>query len=922
LNPASNWWIKTTRFEDNEIETTKFLRFESIHMNALNVVMQHLLADLEPDGGGMTDGELLARFLRSRDEDALAALIHRHAPMVWGVCRRLLDHHEAEDAFQATFLVLVRKAVDVPKEAVANWLHGVARQTAIRLRATAAKRACRERQVVNMPEPTVARVRDSDLQVVLDEELSRLPDHYWGVVVTCDLEGMTRKAAARQLGIPEGSVASRLARARALLAKRLTRRGIRLSGTALAATLSRNAASASAPALVVSNTIEVAILLAVGKAATGLISVKVAALTEGVVKAMSLMKIKTAGAALFLILGIAALGGGLFILQTEAAQWAKKGSGPIFAARTSPDPFFARVQVAFQAEEAQPADLPDKAAAPQPRLRVTIKDGNGAITSLGYSPDGKTLASGAYDNAVKLWDANTGKQRATLRGHTDAVLSVAFSRDGKMLASGSLDRTIKLWDVKSGKEVANLKGHEHWIASVAFSPDGKTLASGGDNVKSWDVRTGKEVAILEGHTNAVYSVAYSPDGKTLASGSKDRTIKLWDVKTGKERATLEGLTGGGSVVYSPDGKTLASGGANTLDFWDVKTGKKSARLDKLWDVATWGVDSVAYSPDGKTLALGSSTIKLWDVATGKVRLSLEERESYHHPTYALAYSPDGKTLASTGKDGTIKLWDVKPVLVKTRDVAANKVVSGRLLPVGAAFARVTGPGWLTIRRDGRFTGKPEEADSGVNSWVVSVTRGDNLPTFLQLQIKVIGTSIFVENFNSYRGTQNAVQWQSGLKVAHSGSVRGWTKAGENAIHAVDRANRAGQSNPENWAVMIFQDNVITSGPIAANASGQVYRVDFEASGAVYVATHPHQATQAGDKLLVEILRGDDRVLASHEHAPGAWTGTLQFAADSFKYTGDGSGDVRLRIKPAGPQTSGRFHGAIDNIVVRKVEAKK
>jgi hypothetical protein len=184
-------------------------------------------------------------------------------------------------------------------------------------------------------------------------------------------------------------------------------------------------------------------------------------------------------------------------------------------------------------------------------------------------------------------------------------------------------------------------------------------------------------------------------------------------------------------------------------------------------------------------------------------------------------------------------------------------------------------------------------------------------------MKVIGTSVFAENFNRYSGTQNAVQWQSGLKVAHSGSVTGWTKTGENAVHAVDRANRAGQSNPRNWAVMIWQDNVITSGPIAANASGQVYRVDFEASAAVYAATDPQQATQAGDDLLIEILRGDDRALASHKHSPGAWTGAMAFAAAGFEYTGDGSGDVRIRIKPAGPQTSGRFHGAIDNIIVRK-----
>jgi RNA polymerase sigma factor (sigma-70 family) len=278
------------------------------------VVIQHLLADLRPDGDGMTDGELLARFLGSRDDDALAALVRRHASMVWGVCRRLLNHHDAEDAFQATFLVLVRKAADVPRQAVANWLYGVARQTAVRLRGTRALRGRREAQVVNMPERTVHEVRDDDLQAVVDEEVHRLPDHYRGVIVLCDLEGMTRKEAARQLGIPEGSVASRLARARALLAKRLAQRGVVFSGS-VAAVSSAGSALASAPPALVASTIKAASLLAAGQAAG--FSAKVAALTEGVVKAMFVTKIKSALAVVLVVAALAGTAG--LIYQTPAA---------------------------------------------------------------------------------------------------------------------------------------------------------------------------------------------------------------------------------------------------------------------------------------------------------------------------------------------------------------------------------------------------------------------------------------------------------------------------------------------------------------------------------------------------------------------------------------------------------------------------
>src|SRR5262249_8074968 len=161
------------------------------------------------------------------DDAAFAALVRRHGPMVWGVCRRALANpHDAEDAFQATFLVLVRKAACVqPRDLVANWLYGVARITAHRARVANAKRRSRERHVPTRPEGPPAPVPCDDLPPLLAQELARLPDRYRAVILLCDLEGRTRKETARHLGVPEGTVGGRLARARTLLARRLARHG-------------------------------------------------------------------------------------------------------------------------------------------------------------------------------------------------------------------------------------------------------------------------------------------------------------------------------------------------------------------------------------------------------------------------------------------------------------------------------------------------------------------------------------------------------------------------------------------------------------------------------------------------------------------------------------------------------------------------
>jgi RNA polymerase sigma factor (sigma-70 family) len=287
--------------------------------SSMNQLIQHLRRAALRDGAGLTDGQLLEAFIGRRDEAALAVLVRRHGPMVWGVCQRVLrNHHDAEDAFQATFLVLVRRVASIqPLEMVANWLYGVAHQTALKARATAAKRCARERQVTEMPEPAAVEPDLwTDLQPILDQELSRLPDKHRAVIVLCDLEGKTRKEAARQLRLAEGTVASRLARARRMLAKRLGRRGLVVSGGSLAVILSANA-GASVPASVVSSTIKAVNVFTAGPAAAGVISAQVAALTEGVVTTMVLNQIRTGTLVLMLA---ALLGGAGLFYRTHAAE--------------------------------------------------------------------------------------------------------------------------------------------------------------------------------------------------------------------------------------------------------------------------------------------------------------------------------------------------------------------------------------------------------------------------------------------------------------------------------------------------------------------------------------------------------------------------------------------------------------------------
>ncbi|VTT97995.1 sigma-70 family rna polymerase sigma factor : RNA polymerase sigma factor, sigma-70 family OS=Singulisphaera acidiphila (strain ATCC BAA-1392 / DSM 18658 / VKM B-2454 / MOB10) GN=Sinac_7487 PE=4 SV=1: Sigma70_r2: Sigma70_r4_2: Secretin [Gemmataceae bacterium] len=283
---------------------------------------------LPPEASDTSDGPLLRSFIERNDGEAFAALVRRHGRMVLGVCRRVArNHHDAEDAFQATFLVLARRAASVnPREQLPNWLYGVAFRTASKARALAARRRAREaRAALGRADEGVPPVERDDLRSVIDRELNALPAGYRLALLVCDLEGESVRDAAERLGWPQGTLAGRLARGRKLLARRLASRGVVVPAGTLAAALAADPVMACVPAALFASTVRAARTGAASPTpAAGAVSPAVATLTEGVMMTTFWHRMKAATA--LLILGAAGLAGGLL------AHW------PAAAARTAEPP--------------------------------------------------------------------------------------------------------------------------------------------------------------------------------------------------------------------------------------------------------------------------------------------------------------------------------------------------------------------------------------------------------------------------------------------------------------------------------------------------------------------------------------------------------------------------------------------------------
>ena len=641
----------------------------------LAAVLQHLrlLAAAEANRD-LSDAELLERFRRQREETAFAILLQRHGPMVLSVCRRVLHNpHDAEDAFQATFLVLVRSACAIRKgQSLASWLYGVAQRVATKARKQAAARRTREQRGAAMP-----RIQSSDdlgwqeLRAILDEELAMLPEKYRAPLVLCYLEGKTCERAAQDLGVARSTVSGRLKQGLLLLRNRLAERGIELSAGLLATLLSGEAAPAAVPALLTIATVRAATLVMGGRAvAAGLISSRILTLAQGVTMSTASNKLKF-GVVVVLLAGALATGGG-----GAALRLSDKPSAA--GSQASPEPPTGSRQAA---QSTQPGDKNTQAAraeAEEPPFILSGRESAVLPTTkraafVALDPGAKVLTTATTPGEVTTWDV-TNRKAGEPRQLPGGRL-IGLSPDGSVAVTAA-GRTVTLLEAATGRTIATLE--------TAGPPPGAA-----------------EAYEREAPGEKFNPAMYDPDRAVLSRDKRAvalrcRNLEVWSLAGPKPQRiatiTPDQHDQGGPFFapsFSPDGARLAYVGINVregLSVWDLAQQRRTLHCPgphEPGDLTQANTPcsivcmrDAAFTPDGKTVVVGGSCyygwadgsgqqsearvcwLRAYDAATGAEKYTREYRAGKDDDAdiVTVAVSPDGKVLAAGSRDGRVKLF--------------------------------------------------------------------------------------------------------------------------------------------------------------------------------------------------------------------------------------------------------------------------
>jgi RNA polymerase sigma factor (sigma-70 family) len=541
------------------------------------------------------------------------------------------NQQDAEDVFQAAFLVLARKADAIRKlGSVGSWLHGVAYRLARKAKTQTAKRQAREVAAPPSASPgePLEDLSVREWQAILHEELDRLPEKYRAALLLCYWEGKTRDEAAQQLGLPRTTLRDQLDKARDLLRSRLVRRGLTPSAALFAALFAHHSAQAIAPALA-ANTAKAAVLFASKSGTAGLASATALALAQGVIRTMQIKSWTVAALVLILLGGVA--------------------SGIGFLTNTPDDEPVDPPKQAAQQEEPKkivPAGKPgvDAFGDPLPpgalaRLgTVRFRHGIG-VSLVAFSKDGSQMVFGGggdVDNAIRIVDASTGKEFKTFElksGEMPDALNL--SPDGKILAvawtsANTIQGAIVVWDTATGKELTRIDCGGP-PGGMVFSPDGKVLVSVDfqRRLQVWDAAAGKKLHDLKDVEGRASRPNFSPDGKLMAFTTyldkRKEPLKafLYDTSTWRpvkptpdKPLTLMKLSE--SLVFSPDGTVVAgSDEFGHLSFRDANTGELLERAKVTIQATATPIRSMNFSHDSKLLAVVCDDVSVWDVAKRK-----------------------------------------------------------------------------------------------------------------------------------------------------------------------------------------------------------------------------------------------------------------------------------------------------------------